>query len=291
MKEGRSSFTATWMAACRALGNLMPDDARLADDGYGARFCGPGVKLLLAAGRRAPSLARLALAPFLPWVAYVQVRTRAIDDVLVEFAAGGGRQLVLLGAGFDCRAARFADVLGAARVFEVDHPATQRRKRAAMAGERQAPVAYVPWDFETQPVSDLPDALAALGLDPTAPTLVVWEGVTMYLTERAVEGTLAAVRRLGAPASPLVFTYFERWRIQRPDSAALRAAAGVVARIAGEPFRFGWEPAELRGWLGARGFVLERDSSEAELAKLLPPGWRSHVRPFGDHVAMARTAP
>jgi len=291
MKDGKPSFTATWMAACRALGTLMPEEARIAHDAYGARFCGPALNLLLSAGRRAPSIARLMLTPFRPWVAYVQVRTRAIDDVLLEFATAGGRQVVVLGAGFDCRAARFADSLGSARVFEVDHPATQLRKRAAMAGERQAPVAYVPWDFEARPMSELPGALVSLGLDPTAPTLVVWEGVTMYLSEPAIEETLAAVRRLGAPSSPLVFTYFERQRIQRPDSAALRAAAGVVARVAGEPFRFGWDPAKLREWLAARGFVLERDSSEAALATLLPPDWRSHVKPFGDHVAVARTAP
>lgn len=291
MRDGRPSFTARWMAACRALGMLLPDEARIAADPYGARFCSPPVKLLLAGAGRAPAVARAALAPLRPWVAYVQVRTRAIDDVLLDFVGGGGRQVVLLGAGFDCRAARFADALGAARVFEVDHPATQRRKREAMASVRQAPVTYVPWDFEARSTSELPGALAALGLDPAAPTLAVWEGVTMYLTERAVEETLAAIRRMGAPGSPLVFTYFERRLVQRPDSLALRAAAGVVARVAGEPFRFGWDPAELRDWLAARRFTLVRDRSEAELAALLPPRWRSDVKPFGDHVALARTAP
>jgi methyltransferase (TIGR00027 family) len=289
MKEGRSSLTARWMAACRALGALIPAESRLAHDPYAARFCGPAMKVALSAGGSARA-ARLVLRPIQPWVAYVQVRTRAIDDALVEFAGAGGRQVVILGAGFDCRAARFADALGDARVYEIDHPATQARKRAAMAGVRQPPLAYVPWDFEARPMSELPGALAARGLDAAARTLVLWEGVTMYLSAPAVEETLAAVRRLGAPGSPLVFTYFEKKRIQRPDSAALRAVAGVMARFVGEPFRFGWDPAELSGWLAARGFVLERDRTEAELATLLAPAWRSYVRPFGDHVALARTA-
>src|SRR5688572_2400799 len=204
MKDGTPSFTAAWVAGCRALGTLLPDDERIAYDPYGARFCGRRFRAVYALGQRVPPLRPAVLAPVMPWVAYMQVRTRAIDDALHAFAAGGGRQVVILGAGFDCRAARFAGELAGSRVFEVDHPATQSVKRAAMAGEAQAPVVYVPWNFETRPVSELPDALAAVGLDPSAPTLVIWEGVTMYLTERAIEETLAAVRRLGAPAT-LVF--------------------------------------------------------------------------------------
>ena len=37
-------------------------------------------------------------------VLYMQVRTRVLDDALLAFVRGGGAQIVLLGAGFDCRA-------------------------------------------------------------------------------------------------------------------------------------------------------------------------------------------
>ena len=49
--------------------------------------------------------------------------------VLVADGLGAGlRQMLLLGAGFDSRAYRLP-ALADARVFEVDHPATQRAKR------------------------------------------------------------------------------------------------------------------------------------------------------------------
>ena len=287
MKDGTPSFTAAWVAGCRALGTLLPESERIADDPFGARFAGPRFRALHAVGQRVPRLRPAVLAPLMPWVAYMQVRTRAIDDALHAFVAGGGRQIVILGAGFDCRAARFAAELAGSRVFEVDHAATQAAKRAGMAGEAQAPVVYVPWNFETRPVAELPAALAADGLDPAAPTLVIWEGVTMYLTERAIEETLTALRRLGTPVT-LVFNYIPKSRIDRPRGLA-RLAARYAARL-GEPHIFGWDPPALPAWLGARGFRLDSDRSDSELAELLPPRLRSLTRRVGTQIAIAHTA-
>jgi O-methyltransferase involved in polyketide biosynthesis len=40
----------------------------------------------------------------------------------------------------------------------------------------------------------------------------------------------------------------------------------------GEPWRSGWDPAELPAWMAARGFRVERDLSLADAAaELLPP--------------------
>src|SRR5688572_9755234 len=196
----------------------------------------------------------------------MQVRTRAIDDVLHRFVAGGGTQVLILGAGYDCRASRFAGELVDAHVFEIDHPATQARKRAVLdrAGGRARNVTYVGWDFEIQPTRELPFALAGLGHDAARPTLTIWEGVTMYLTERAIDETVAAVRDLSAPGSPFVLTYFDRRHLARP-TLTQRLLARCVAR-GGEPFRFGWDPTELPGWMRARGFSLAWDRSAQALA-------------------------
>src|SRR5690606_10052001 len=91
-----------------------------------------------------------------------QVTTRA-DDVerrLAEPAGGGVDQYVILGAGLDTFALR-APAGRPVRVFEVDHPATQRWKRELMvsAGLTTPPsLSFVPVDFETD---DLMDALVA----------------------------------------------------------------------------------------------------------------------------------
>jgi methyltransferase (TIGR00027 family) len=284
VREG-PSITAAWVAAHRTLGTKLPPEAQLADDPYGAAFGGRGVALLARYYPRALSL------PLWPMTIYMQVRTRAIDDVLRAFVAAGGTQVLILGAGYDCRAARFAGELAGARVFEVDHPSTQSRKRAVLQNGNapSAPVTYVAWDFERRPVGQLPDALASLGHDRSARTLTIWEGVTMYLTPEAIESTVSAVHALSAPGSPFVFNYFERERLERP-SRGRALVANVVARI-GEPFRFGWRPEELPAWFSARGFELEWNREMLELARsYLPPRFARLIRKQESWIAVVRRA-
>jgi methyltransferase (TIGR00027 family) len=287
MRETTPSRTAAWVAACRSYGAALPDEARLIDDPYGLPF---------ATGSGMPGVAPPAAAVRLPtplrsWVLYMQVRTRVLDDVLLDFVAGGGRQVVLLGAGYDARALRFAGELVGARVFEVDHPATQGHKRRVLArrrlDDRAAAVRFVTWDFEARPMRELAGALAVAGHDAAAPTLTIWEGVTMYLTEGAIDASVRAVRGWSAPRSQLAITYVTRDAIERP-SLPVRATR-VLLRGAGEPWRFGWDPGALPGWLASRGFDLHRDATiAAEAARLLPARYARGVGTLGQRYALAQ---
>ena len=58
------------------------------------------------------------------------------------------------------------------------------------------PVRFVAVDFERD---DLGRALLASGYDPAVRSLILWEGVTNYLTAAAVDATLEAVHRLASP--------------------------------------------------------------------------------------------
>jgi methyltransferase (TIGR00027 family) len=213
----------------------------------------------------------------------MQVRTRVIDDFVRAFH---GTQLVLLGAGYDCRALRLPEVAGI-RVFEIDHPATQGHKRRVL--ERlgvESPSTYVTWDFETMPTEDLPDALAEAGHDRSAPSLTIWEGVTMYLTEPAIDASLRAITTWSAPTSQLAMTYFAKSKIARP-SWTTRAIDAVVSRV-GEPWRWGWSPEELPGYLEARGLSLVDDISLADAARaLLPPHYARQVDDADRRVVLA----
>jgi len=176
MRDDAPSRTAQWVAAGRGMGRLLPAAVRIADDPYGLAFASPRIARLIERARDArPDRAHaVARVPGLSlWIAYMQVRTRLIDDAVRGFVAAGGRQLVVLGAGYDCRALRLTELAGA-RVMEVDHPATQRHKRAVL--DRlgvHAPVQYLAWDFETHPMDDLPGALADAGHDAAAQTLTI----------------------------------------------------------------------------------------------------------------------
>jgi len=196
-----------------------------------------------------------------------------------------------MGAGFDCRAWRLAALAGAT-VYEVDHPATQAKKQAVMAGEATpAHVVFVPWDFEHEPLSALPARLKAAGHDDRAPTMTILEGVVMYLTEPALDATFACVAAFSAPGSPLAMTYMDRELIDRRSTGfAIRHAA---VRIFGEPFRSAFDPAELAAWLGARAFRLDRDESAAEAAARLlgpDPSRTKAMRATLSHFALARRA-
>jgi methyltransferase (TIGR00027 family) len=292
MRDGTPSRTAQWVAATRSLGRLLPQAVRIADDPYGLAFASPRLARLIddvdaRPGGRATAITRI---PGLStWIVYMQVRTRVIDDAVRAFATAGGRQVVVLGAGYDCRALRLPE-LEPAQVYEIDHPATQDHKRDVL--ERLAvvsPARYLAWDFETHPMDDLPGALADAGHDPTAPTFTIWEGVTMYLTEGAIDASLRAIASWSAPGSELAMTYFARSRLTRPSLTA-RAIQMIVQRV-GEPFRFGWVPQQLPGYLRQRGFELARDLSIAEAARaLMPPALAAQVAITDSHVAFARAA-
>jgi methyltransferase (TIGR00027 family) len=285
------------------MGALLPPDARLADDPYGAAFTGAATERALRFFAARPALgwaALRAIGPLLTSALYLQVRTRVLDDVLRAFARAGGGQVVLLGAGYDCRALRLGGALGGrVTFFEVDHPATQGHKRRVLAGldgggadGGGAPVRYLPWDFEARPLEALPAELAAHGHDRGAPTLTILEGVTMYLTAQAVEATVAAVRAYSGPGSELAVSYFDRPLVERPGSARQGGwlVALMVSRV-GEPFRFGWSPTELPPWLAARGFGLRWDHDLGDCAReLLPPRLAARVPVHGRRCALAPVA-
>lgn len=261
------------------MGALLPPEARLVEDPYGTAFSNMSSQV-----ERVRPLANTRMLQ--QWIMYMQVRTRVIDDALRTWVAGGGRQVVLLGAGYDCRALRLPE-LRDARVFEVDHPATQQRKQRVLARlHAESPAEYVTWDFETRAMDDLPDVLEEAGLDRSKPAFTIWEGVTMYLTDGAIDASLRAIRAWSAPGSRLAMTYFSKSRIEQP-TLATRALKAIVATF-GEPWRFGWAPDQLSAYLHERGFRLEENIAMADAARaLLPPRYASLVSREDRHFSLA----
>jgi methyltransferase (TIGR00027 family) len=270
MRETIPSRTAAWVAAARTLGSGLPPELQLADDPYGIAF---GGKIIPAISGVVPSHVLTKFPGLREWVLYMQVRTRVLDDAVRDFAARGGDQIVVLGAGYDCRALRLPEIAAAA-IFEVDHPATQAHKREVLDGIGVvSPARYLAWQFLERPMGELPAALAELGHEPSRPTLTIWEGVTMYLNEASIDASVRAVGDYSAPGSVLAMTYFLRRQIARPP--LLMRALQVVLSTVGEPWTWGWEPDALPGWMAARGFTVTRDVGMDRAARdLLPEGHR-----------------
>lgn len=291
VKPHRASVTARFVAACRGLGSLLPDSARLVEDPFGARVLGGALASAVGALARAPMPLRLLvwapLWPMLPWTLYMQVRTRVLDDALRVFVARGGRQLVILGAGFDARGWRLQSDLRGATVFEVDHPATHAAKRALFGDD--GAVRALAWDFECEGTRALPERLASIGHDAAEPSFTIWEGVTMYLTPEAFDSTLDAVQRYSAAGSGLAFNYVERSLIDRPSIPA-RVVATVV-RAVGEPFKLGFAPDELCERLAKKGFRVHEDRELSDIAgELLGERWRAVAASGRRFALVERTA-
>lgn len=174
------------------------------------------------------------------------LRTHAIDAHLVAALRTGVRQVVILGAGLDARAWRIA-ALQEAIVFEVDHPSTQRYKRSRVA--KKVPptdIRYVAVDFETQGFSD---ALEEAGFRRSAPSIWVWEGVTMYLPMRAIHDAIVQIRSLASTGSTIALTYRAPDRL--PWGILGRAAIPLLFAVAGEPLKATLDTSMLISTLGS----------------------------------------
>ncbi len=255
----KASFTAAFVAYCRGLGHTLPEDARLMHDPFGARFAVPIISMWPVR-----IWARVART----FVVYMQVRSRTFDDVVTKFIEEEqGRQIVILGAGFDCRAVRLPAIASNpdVKVFEIDHPATQARKKQVLAeAGATSRSTYVEWDFAKRHVRELPDALRALGFDSSKPAITLWEGVTMYLNEDAIDASVRAVHAYSSPGSAFVFNYVEAEMLKKP--ALLGHLASFVVNRAGEPFTFGWNPTHLPEWLKERAWDVEWNKGLRQLA-------------------------
>jgi methyltransferase (TIGR00027 family) len=220
-----ASQTAVMVAAYR--GRATAREASLCDDRFAAALAGDEGRAFAARYDEAFPHAEMWLA----------LRTRVLDGQVRARLADGVRQVVLLGAGLDTRAARLAS--DGVRFFEVDHPASQADKLARLArltGYDRAAATYVSCDFEHD---DFLDRLAAHRFDHQQPALFVWEGVTYYLPEDAVLATLHRIASGTAPTSTIAFDYVrKRFALGELRDQADDAARARVAEM-GEPIRYG----------------------------------------------------
>jgi methyltransferase (TIGR00027 family) len=253
--RSRSSYTAEAAASARAYGAMNPDPKLRGPDHLAIRFLGAFFRFVLLPGIRSRFLEEYERRG--PGVFFHhQARTKLLDALLGAELARGATQVVVLGAGFDSRAYRFAEALAAAgaRVFEVDHPATgaMKQKRVKrLLGALPAHVTYVPVNFTKEVVEE---RLRAAGYDPKRVTFFLWEGVTPYLDPAAVDATLAMVGR-GAKGSSIAFDYTFASALASPDEA-LKKQIDLAAK-AGEPYTIGVGPEGVKGLLAQHGLTLE----------------------------------
>jgi methyltransferase (TIGR00027 family) len=127
------------------------------------------------------------------------VRTKYFDDYFIDAVGAGVRQAVILASGLDARAYRLPWPAGTV-VYEIDQPQVIEFKTTTLAGLGAEPTATrrtVAVDLR----ADWPAALRTAGLDTTAPTAWLAEGLLIYLPPEAQDRLFDNITALSAPGS------------------------------------------------------------------------------------------
>ena len=193
-----------------------------------------------ASGDTAPEIGEVLRT----WIA---VRTRFLDELMVDAADDGVRQIVIVGAGLDARAFRLP-VPADLAFFEVDRADVAEVKERLVSS-----TGIKPTSRRVMVVGDVldPDWVASLtdaGWRAGRPTLWVLEGLLIYFTPDTRHRLLSQLTRVSAPGS--------------------RLAVEVSTRDA-DPTRPLWHPFEnhdFAGWLAEFGWDTTQVTTMAELS-------------------------
>jgi methyltransferase (TIGR00027 family) len=245
VKHDKPSGTAEGVAAIRYLTSQAEDPGVRCPDTLSHRFLGWKFRLLAGPLR---GLAERAYEKQLPGIfSWIVARTRFFDESLTQALEAGAEQIAIVGAGYDTRAWRFEDALRrcGARVVEIDHPATQARKRARLGDALPPHVTLWPADLMHTPLQRV---LEQAGFVAGKKSLFLWEGVSMYLDEAAVKATVTAMTALG-PGTLITFDFVARCTVD--NTRALYGGPQMVANLKrrGEPLTWGLDPEAHGDWL------------------------------------------
>lgn len=288
MRKGQASRTADAAAAARAIHRLHHKPL-VFDDAFALELTSPRWRRVATSKGLFWLVTNVLFRSQRVVAAQVIARSRLAEDLLAEAIANGVRQYVIVGAGFDSFALRHRDTQSGLRVFELDHPDTQRVKLArirALGIELPDIAEFIGVDFEERSVAD---ALARSSYEVTLPAFYSWLGTTAYLSNAATTATLRSIAEYAAPGSTIVFDYLV------PDEFLSSSDRQVIEKLRrftarrGEPLIGEFHPDALMAMLGSIGLELVESFSGADVEERYfsrrsdglrptPASWFAHAR-------------
>lgn len=249
--------TAARVALWRALHVELDPPPHVFEDVVGLRLLAPDRDW-----RKRPDM-----GPFTkPFRASILARARFVEDEVEAAAARGVSQYVVLGAGLDTFAQRRSELASRMAVFEVDQPVPQawKAQRLEELGFGVPPYLHlVPVDFERG--DDWMARLESSGFSRDRPAVVASTGVSMYLSQSAIEATLRAAASI-APGSTFVMSFMLPIELAEPEFRSGIEAAARGARANGTPFISFFTPQEMLALAREAGFPTAEHVSAAALA-------------------------
>lgn len=279
--EDKTSRTAQYTCVTRAASFAEKREAYKGPDDIAFRLVPGFLRLLLKMPLMIRLFARFASPRGI--YEYVIARTRFLDSLFQSALTEGFDQMVIFGAGFDSRAQRFQDINEGTLIFELDAAKTQEEKRKALIkkGIRIPPdLVFVPLDFNRQ---SLDVALNTAGYLTGVKSFYLMEGITMYLTEEAVESTFQFISRTAGPGSRIAFDFV--WAGVSENPGGYYGAKEIIKSVskAGEPWTYFLSEEGIERLLSEHGFTLKELLDAAELEKRYFPASQSQVptQPLG----------
>ena len=145
-------------------------------------------------------------------------------------------QFVIMGAGFDTRC--YGDLKNShLKFFELDQTKTQKLKKEYLkrAGIDTSHVTYVEVDFRTE---HWYEKLEKAGYDPGKKSIFLWEGVTLYLSEKDVRNTLKEIKEHAGSGSIIVADLYAKSFVTGENAPGMKKAMKVL-KITDEELGFG----------------------------------------------------
>jgi methyltransferase (TIGR00027 family) len=245
VRDQSASRTALATAYLRAAHQILDAGPLILNDPVALILLGPDAE------KRIRDAVNMYMAPEAKALrSHVVLRSRYAEDRLKSSIERGVSQYIIVGAGFDTFAIRQPAWAARLRIVEVDHPGTQHLKRTKISDARipvPGNVVFAGIDFEKE---SLEEGLIRNGVRNDETTFFSWLGVTMYLTEPAIESTLKCMAKYPS-GSEAVITFRQQPSAQ--SSASSRMADLVSA--AGEPFVSYFTPENFRRKLLDAGFI------------------------------------
>ena len=205
--EQKPSETALMGALHRAIASKELGRHRFGSDNLAEYFLPPHYKFFIGF-KKIRTNSKIKFNKFLPGMhEYIIARTAFFDNVFLEALRKKIPQIVLLGAGYDSRAYRFANLRNATKIIELDIAPTQNRKKKCLKKAQidiPGNVTLVPINFNKE---TLISVLENAGYDKGEKTLFLWEGVIYYLDSKSVDATLEFINRSTHSESIIAFDY------------------------------------------------------------------------------------
>jgi len=166
----------------------------------------------------------------------------------------GATQILVLGAGYDTMGWRLAPEFSGVTFFEIDHPATARLKaRGIDAMGQQDNLCLIAEDLGKRKLSDV--LKANKSWDRSAQTVIVAEGIMMYLPSEAVGDLFYQCAIMAGTGSRIAFSYIPSGADGRPDVGRWTGLMLWLQKVAGEPWLWSIGPQELGPFLQESGWT------------------------------------